>query len=145
VPHHTPDSCVAWCQTFASPGFSYGDPSDLDHNEAEVSRDMYNFLQVHRFPRPAFNVYQINHHLHSQLPCARRSPPSPDWAPHVHAGLLPGASQAPLKSLFSLWRILRGPLRACDSACGPQGECGQEGGCLPERPRVRASHSSLQR
>ena len=31
----------------AGTGFSMGDPAtDYDHNEKEVSRDMYNFLQV---------------------------------------------------------------------------------------------------
>ena len=29
----------------AGTGFSYGEDSDFDHNEEEVSRDMYNFLQ----------------------------------------------------------------------------------------------------
>ena len=45
----------------AGTGFSMGDPAtDYDHNEKEVSRDMYNFLQVLR-------LYQV-----SIKACSRR-------------------------------------------------------------------------
>lgn len=37
---------VMWVDQPAGTGFSYGDESGYDHNEKEVSDDMYTFLQL---------------------------------------------------------------------------------------------------
>jgi cathepsin A (carboxypeptidase C) len=44
---------IMWVDQPAGVGFSYGDKSDYDSNEAEVADDLYHFLQVRSSPLEA--------------------------------------------------------------------------------------------